>query len=1255
MFRVALFLALIVANSANSTITTTIPTTSTNTKSTTTLTSVTSGTATCPVCSCEKVEADWEFILNISLPDNHTLVYTDFGVYEYFTFDKRAIFNSTNQGEVDIRERAAWLEREYSEVTFAMTVTPLNSTPAVNTKEDNSEIYQDSAGFTLNKLTGEVLITPWNNTDAKGKYSVTLFVKDKKAEGFTTVTLFEDYIVEVQNKPLFRLRDSTLVTDMKKRIISVSRALPVGNSTEIPMPSSDLSDLFEFPINNDFDNIRFHLRLRNGPNVDIPLCLHVDRTTGTLVATPAVVGEYTATLTANTLAEQEIEIMQWTVTAVAKTFTITKLATRKIISQEELYMDPLGSEGFTIGRNYLIGPLAFTDSEIPVEELQYVLQKGGDCNSTRETVFIEPSTGVLSVRFGKPGNCTLSLFLENRAQVKIPLEEYTLMVTELPPVELKMKDERVKEGSHSSDNNVFVVGQNEPFNLFRKAVDFILSKGVSKDRDLIFSVRNQPSEICFVDQKELRGSLRESVTLEIVAHPLFGDETLAKVVDTIQIIVDSEKFTVTKFEFTETGADHQGKITDVKVGENNVFPLDKNLFLPAISIETSDPDATILTFFMWMGPPGLLMDSMNGQIQGVPREEGEYNVTIEVASGSNVARVVTLPVEIRKADEDLDGIGCLAGTPIDLVPFDGKVECDCSNTTFEGARCDQAASSKKDDDSTVTIVVPILVVVIVTLLLVAAMYRYNQYKESMRAFDFRTQIEELYESGTISSELITENIVPREIKRSHINIDGENSKIGEGEFGEVRKGILDESEFTGGVPGYMVAVKTVFATSGAGADELRREAAVMCLVGSHPNVVSLIGVVTRGAPLLLVISYCEHGSLLSALRKQQDGYGILHDQPQKISKFAGDIARGMQHLAKRKIIHRDLAARNVLLDTTLGCRIADFGLSKGGVETRDGSGYYRSTSGVFPLRWSAVESMESLKFSTATDVWSFGIVLVEIYQFGQIPYKNLDNRQVIINVQKGYRIPQPSNCPDATYKIMRRCWEADTTLRPSFGELVQFFDPEGLEEDKLLEPYGKRASMISENNYNGFDNAEKLNAEYDEAFPIISEGNGTYKSGSADYSTYNSQSSQYVPMNLQSPKSSAATYTEGGSIEGGDIEGGDIERGGSAYLMPRSPAYIPLKDQTREQKKYTGFEELMEPDSKTDDTIPQDGIRMNPLYTNGTTGTYNNEIEQGPAYLEPTINSDIVIINKSDVEGSESPVMVAENDARDSMSPGVFL
>lgn len=143
------------------------------------------------------------------------------------------------------------------------------------------------------------------------------------------------------------------------------------------------------------------------------------------------------------------------------------------------------------------------------------------------------------------------------------------------------------------------------------------------------------------------------------------------------------------------------------------------------------------------------------------------------------------------------------------------------------------------------------------------------------------------------------------------------------------------------------------------------------------------------------------------------------------------IASGMAYLEFQAYPHRDLAARNVLLTPTHICKVADFGLSK--VIRHGQSGH--SSAAVSPIRWAAPETISTNKFTIKSDVWSFGIVLAELITCGEKPYPQLSSTQVILEVERGYRMSCPPNCPDKLYTLMLDCWRVPDRARPSFESL----------------------------------------------------------------------------------------------------------------------------------------------------------------------------------------------------------------------------
>eukprot|EP00039_Didymoeca_costata_P008903 m.118487 g.118487 ORF g.118487 m.118487 type:complete len:1623 (+) comp14278_c0_seq1:281-5149(+) len=359
------------------------------------------------------------------------------------------------------------------------------------------------------------------------------------------------------------------------------------------------------------------------------------------------------------------------------------------------------------------------------------------------------------------------------------------------------------------------------------------------------------------------------------------------------------------------------------------------------------------------------------------------------------------------------------------VPLDHIPDCEVN----ENGECED-----NEDDSSVGsnigyATTGVLAAVIVTLMGYICYRKYKKYKLKMKAVDFQEELQRLKEDGDIAPDIDSDNI-PREIHRSCVK---PLEEIGRGAFGRVFKGSLDESKF-GGVPPYLVAIKEV--ENADGTDEFISEATIMALVSVHENILTLIGVVTSGFPRMMILPFCENGSLLSYLKKRAAESEL--DTKQRVM-FVLDIARGMEHLGeKHNLVHRDLAARNVLVDSFLTCKIADFGLSRRtAIKGDDEDSYYRSTNGAFPVRWTAPESMEDLKFTLGSDVWSFGIVVIEIFQDGARPYDELDNSQVISKVMQGYKPTKPAKCPQTLYdNVLLGCWKRDPQLRPKFSNLI---------------------------------------------------------------------------------------------------------------------------------------------------------------------------------------------------------------------------
>ncbi|XP_067826793.1 ephrin type-A receptor 8-like isoform X2 [Heptranchias perlo] len=266
----------------------------------------------------------------------------------------------------------------------------------------------------------------------------------------------------------------------------------------------------------------------------------------------------------------------------------------------------------------------------------------------------------------------------------------------------------------------------------------------------------------------------------------------------------------------------------------------------------------------------------------------------------------------------------------------------------------------------------------------------------------------------------------REIEASRIKIE---KVIGSGEFGEVCYGRL-KLPAKREIP---VALKTL--KSGYTEKQRRDFLSEASIMGQfdHPNIIRLEGVVTRSKPVMIVTDYMENGSLDSFLRRHDGQFTVI----QLVGMLRG-IAAGMKYLSDLGYIHRDLAARNILVNSNLVCKVSDFGLSR--ILEDDPDAAYTTTGGKIPIRWTAPEAIAYRKFSSASDVWSYGVVMWEVTSYGERPYWNMTNRDVIKSVEEGYRLPAPMGCPAALHQLMLDCWQKDRNERPKFIQIVSVLD-----------------------------------------------------------------------------------------------------------------------------------------------------------------------------------------------------------------------
>ncbi|XP_016318274.1 tyrosine-protein kinase fynb isoform X3 [Sinocyclocheilus anshuiensis] len=226
-----------------------------------------------------------------------------------------------------------------------------------------------------------------------------------------------------------------------------------------------------------------------------------------------------------------------------------------------------------------------------------------------------------------------------------------------------------------------------------------------------------------------------------------------------------------------------------------------------------------------------------------------------------------------------------------------------------------------------------------------------------------------------------------------------------------------------------VAVKTL--KPGTMSPESFLEEAQIMKKLRHDKLVQLYAVVSE-EPIYIVTEYMGKGSLLDFLK---DGEGRALKLP-NIVDMAAQVAAGMAYIERMNYIHRDLRSANILVGDNLVCKIADFGLAR----LIEDNEYTARQGAKFPIKWTAPEAALYGKFTIKSDVWSFGILLTELVTKGRVPYPGMNNREVLEQVERGYRMPSPQDCPSSLHELMVQCWKKDAEERPTFEYLQAFLE-----------------------------------------------------------------------------------------------------------------------------------------------------------------------------------------------------------------------
>ncbi|XP_013077810.1 focal adhesion kinase 1 isoform X7 [Biomphalaria glabrata] len=296
-----------------------------------------------------------------------------------------------------------------------------------------------------------------------------------------------------------------------------------------------------------------------------------------------------------------------------------------------------------------------------------------------------------------------------------------------------------------------------------------------------------------------------------------------------------------------------------------------------------------------------------------------------------------------------------------------------------------------------------------------------------------------------------------EIPRDHLRLV---EILGEGQFGDVYKGMFFDKTGTQ-VP---VAIKTCKEDGEECMAEKFLEEAYIMQQFDHPHIVKLIGICSDTAPVWIVMELAKHGEMRAYLQNNQPHLDLV-----MLILYSYQLSTALSYLESKKFVHRDIAARNVLVAFHDNVKLGDFGLSRW-VEEQS---YYKASKGKLPIKWMAPESINFRRFTTASDVWMFGVCIWEILMYGVKPFQGVKNNDVIGKIENGERLPLPPGCPPSLYNLMCSCWIYEPSKRPSFADLKtwlhEILTEEKHRQEEEMHRDNRRVQAISWAGSNGSD------------------------------------------------------------------------------------------------------------------------------------------------------------------------------------------
>ncbi|XP_031606829.1 macrophage colony-stimulating factor 1 receptor isoform X2 [Oreochromis aureus] len=461
---------------------------------------------------------------------------------------------------------------------------------------------------------------------------------------------------------------------------------------------------------------------------------------------------------------------------------------------------------------------------------------------------------------------------------------------------------------------------------------------------------------------------------------------------------------------------------------------------------------------------------------------------------NNSGLQMAIPLQAPTVEVQREEYGAVEVESVLTVAFSNRrmtVECVAFN--LAGVSSDTLAMNVNDWPFTSLL---IGAAAILTILLVLLIFLFYKYKQKPR-YEIRWKIIEARDGNNYT--FIDPTQLPYnekwEFPRDKLKL---GKILGAGAFGKVVEatayGLGKEDNVM------RVAVKMLKASAHSDEREaLMSELKILSHLGHHQNIVNLLGACTYGGPVLVITEYCSLGDLLNFLRQKAETFvnfvmnipdimenstdyknicnqkqfirsdsGIssetsstyLEMRPSRLAelptvessedpvceesgdwpldiddllRFSFQVAQGLDFLASKNCIHRDVAARNVLLTSRREAKICDFGLAR---DIMNDSNYVVKGNARLPVKWMAPESIFDCVYTVQSDVWSYGILLWEIFSLGKSPYPSMavDTRFYKM-VKRGYQMSQPDFAPPEIYGIMKMCWHLEPTERPTFSKI----------------------------------------------------------------------------------------------------------------------------------------------------------------------------------------------------------------------------